>query len=123
MTANGESVPPTQYLVMESLVARWRLGEAFWTFPSSLRPALRALAERGLVRHKSGFTEHTERAWLTDAGLLAWLGDDYEPPLSKAVQWYCGFGTRTLIRRFAEAERAHEELSHSGSSEGGSDGR
>ena len=37
-----DSLPPTQYLVLEVLAARARLGEACWTFPSRLKPALNA---------------------------------------------------------------------------------
>lgn len=77
---SDEHVPPTQYLAMEVLAARYRLGESLWTFPSPCRAPLRALAARGWVRHKSGITEHTMRAWLTEAGIAAWALDQPYPP-------------------------------------------
>ena len=69
----GENVPPTQYLVMEVLGARWRLGEQTWTFPSACRKALDALQARGWVWHKDGIVERTRLAGLTDEGRGAWL--------------------------------------------------
>lgn len=65
-------VPPTQYLAMEVLAARWRLGEPTWTFPGHCRPTLRALADKNWVGHKSGVAQGTELAWLTDEGIAAW---------------------------------------------------
>ena len=40
--ADIDGLPPTQYLVMGVLAARARLGEPYWTFPSRLRPTMRA---------------------------------------------------------------------------------
>lgn len=65
-------VPPTQYLAMEVLAARYRLGEKTWTFPAHCRPALRLLADKNWVVHKGGILEGTELAWLTEDGISAW---------------------------------------------------
>ena len=71
---------PTEYLVMEVLAARYRLGESCWTFPSRVRPALRALQERGFLEWKSGSVERTSLVWLTQAGQEAWrLDRPYRP--------------------------------------------
>ena len=75
-----DTLPPTQYLVMEVLAARTRLGETIWPFPDRLRPALTALADAGLLSRLDGNVPHTCRAYLTDAGRRAALSDIYRPP-------------------------------------------
>lgn len=72
LTMHNEPVPPTQYLTMEVLAARWRLGEKIWTFPGHCRPALRSLADKNWVGHKNGVLDGTELAWLTAEGITAW---------------------------------------------------
>jgi hypothetical protein len=69
----GDDLTPTEYLVMEVLAARHRLGEATWTFPTSLRPAVTRLAQRGLVWWKRGVVEHTVLVSLTNVGRTRWL--------------------------------------------------
>ncbi|HEY0696758.1 MAG TPA: hypothetical protein VGD43_03005, partial [Micromonospora sp.] len=51
-----DGLPPTQYLILETLAARHRLGELLWTFPSgrAYRHAADQLADAGLVGWKSG---------------------------------------------------------------------
>jgi hypothetical protein len=39
-SVNVDNLPASQYLVLEVLAARYRLGEPFWTFPSRFRRAL-----------------------------------------------------------------------------------
>jgi hypothetical protein len=83
MTAVQEAIvvpdlPPTDWLVMEVLAARRRLGEAIWTFPTTLRPSLRRLEARGLVGWKSGVIENTCRAWLTSEAVVMWLLPTYK---------------------------------------------
>lgn len=78
-----DTLPPTQYLVMEVLIARTRLGERIWTFPSRLRPAIGALAEAGLVGEMHGMVDHTVRAFLTDTGREVALWDGYKPPAER----------------------------------------
>lgn len=80
--SSDDNLPPTQYLVMEVLAARYRLGESLWTFPSTCRPAIHRLAGIGYVRYKSGVTENTERVWLTPGGIAAWQLDSPYPPLA-----------------------------------------
>ncbi|GIE46382.1 MarR family transcriptional regulator [Actinoplanes lobatus] len=74
-------LPPTQYLVMEVLAARYRLGEQAWTFPSTLRPVMQALAEKQLIGWKSGTAPASILAWLTDAGRKHSLMPGYVPPI------------------------------------------
>jgi hypothetical protein len=60
---------PTESLIIDVLVARYRLGDTLWTFESRNMPALRKLEEKGLVHTTSGVTENTVRAWLSDKAL------------------------------------------------------
>jgi hypothetical protein len=83
MTSND--LPPTQYLVMEVLAARYRTGEVLWTFPSNLRPAMVLLARLGLIGWKSGVEALTIRAWLTDHGREHSLKDDFATPVQRAL--------------------------------------
>ena len=74
-------LPTSQYLILEVLAARSRLGEACWTFPTRCHPALRRLEARGLVTYKSGVIEHTLLAWFTDKGRALALSESYTPPI------------------------------------------
>jgi len=73
-----DALPPTQYLVMEVLAARWRLGDRAWTFPSRLTPVMRSLEAAGLVWWKSGVVQGTVLAGFTDTGREAALWVGYE---------------------------------------------
>lgn len=73
-------LPPTQYLIMEVLGARWRLGEEHWTFPSYLSQQLRVLEARGLLTWKHGIVARTCMAWLTEEGKQVWLSPMYQMP-------------------------------------------
>jgi hypothetical protein len=75
-----DDLPPTQYLILEVLAARWRTGAELWTFPNRLRWALLALADAGLIALLSGVEPRTVRARLTEAGRRAALDGTYEPP-------------------------------------------
>lgn len=83
-----DSLPPTEYLALEALAARHRLGEQSWTFPAQPRivAAVHALARRGLVDVKSGVAPKTILAWLTDAGRSAALREGYEPPILRMIE-------------------------------------
>jgi hypothetical protein len=81
-----DGLPPTQYLIMEVLAARARLGERIWTFPSRLRPALEALEDRALIGMMSGVVENTLRARLTDAGREAVMWGPYTMPALRESQ-------------------------------------
>jgi len=75
-----DALPPTQYLVLEVLGARHRLGENLWPFRSTLAPALRRLEQLGLVWTMHGSVENTIRAGLTAPGRDAVLSSTYTPP-------------------------------------------
>jgi hypothetical protein len=77
-------LPPTQYLVMEVLAARHRLGETLWTFPSNLRQTMEQLARQQLIGWKSGVAPASIQAWLTDTGRAEVLKPDYVPPILRA---------------------------------------
>lgn len=76
---------PKQELVMEVLVARRRLGEAFWTFRSRHEKVLRKLEEKQLVFVMHGIVDDTVRAGLTDKGIELFMSDSYTPPDRKAA--------------------------------------
>jgi hypothetical protein len=76
--AQGD-LPPTEYLIMETLAARHRLGEPFWTFPLRLRTPLNALQGKGLIWTRSAPTPDLQ-AHLTDEGRACCLSGTYEPP-------------------------------------------
>jgi hypothetical protein len=80
---------PTEWLIMEVLAARWRLGETTWHFPNTLKPALKRLAERDWIAYKAATVEGHQRAWLRTDGKLEWglptpwdAGRD-DPPLAR----------------------------------------
>lgn len=75
-----DDLPPTQYLILDVLAARYRTGEQLWTFPSTLRPAIRALEAQGLVSSMHGITYKTVRVRLTDKGRAEVIKADYVPP-------------------------------------------
>lgn len=81
-----DTLPPTQYLVMEVLAARYRLGETCWTFPTRLNATIMALGEAGLVWDVGGNVPQTTRVMLTDAGKRAALLANYEPPAHKHLR-------------------------------------
>ncbi len=74
-----DTLPPTQYLILDVLGARHRLGETLWPFPSTLGPALRGLEQLGLLWTMHGSVENTVRAGLTEAGKDAVLSSTYTP--------------------------------------------
>lgn len=63
-----DGLTPTEYLVLDVLVARYRLGDNSWTFPVQMRSALRRLEARGYLVFKSGVCYGTLHAHLTDRG-------------------------------------------------------
>jgi hypothetical protein len=86
-----DRLPPMQYLILEVLAARWRLGERLWTFPAArISYHLGQLEQLGLVGWKSGVDQGTVRAWLTEKGRAAALSDTYEPPAPPRPSAVCG---------------------------------
>lgn len=83
-TVDVDSLPPTQYLMLETLAARLRTGEPCWTFPDRLKPTAAALESLGLVWTHSGPTPGAFQVWPTDAGRAAILSPDYTPPNRQA---------------------------------------
>lgn len=77
---NVDLLAPTQYLVMEVLAARARLGETLWTFPSNVSDAIQSLERKGLVQPMHGIEPKTVRASLTEAGKAAALSATYSAP-------------------------------------------
>jgi hypothetical protein len=61
---------PTESLILDVLVARFRLGDTLWTFETRNLPALRKLEAKGLIHTNSGVTENTVRASLSNKALI-----------------------------------------------------
>lgn len=78
-------LPPTQYLIMEVLAARYRLGEQLWTFPRYLRASMEQLARRQLIGWRHGPSADIQ-AWLTDKGREHSLLPDYVPPSQREAR-------------------------------------
>ena len=97
---------PTEDLVLEVLIARWRLGELLWTFDSQASPAIEKLADKGWVTSMHGITENTVRATLTSKAVAKWLVYDYIPPIAR--------GNEKLEKRFRkvvkQAKKAKKRL-------------
>lgn len=71
---------PSEWLMLEVLAARYRLGEKAWTFPARCSALATGLEARGLVGWKNGIVEGSILVHLTPAGLTAWdLDGDWEP--------------------------------------------
>lgn len=71
MTAKKQpDLTPTEQLILEVLIARFRLGESIWPFDLRNAAALRRLESRGLINRMGGNVENTERAWLTEKALI-----------------------------------------------------
>lgn len=84
-----EKLTPTEELVAEVLIARYRLGEPCWTFSrASSRPAIRSLAEKGYVTYKEGTSADSKATlvWLTDKGKVEWLTYKYVAPITRGTK-------------------------------------
>lgn len=82
--AEYDALSPTRQLILELLMARWRLGENLWTFDSRLTPQIKYLEEKGWLTMMGGIVENTVRASLTDKGVFglgiaSTKGPDAEP--------------------------------------------
>lgn len=67
-TPDVDELPPSQYLVMEVLAARYRLGEPHWPFLNRMRGTLSALEEKQLIIAWPDGTGAAMQAKLTPAG-------------------------------------------------------
>ena len=74
-------VTPTQDLILNVLTARYRLGDALYTFDTSNLKAAEGLASLGLVSLMHGVTEKTLRASLTDRGMALYMSATALPPV------------------------------------------
>jgi hypothetical protein len=74
---------PTETLVLELLIARYRLGEKLWTFDSNVGKQVESLAVKGYVVPLNGIVPKTVRAMLTDDAVAKYLTYDYVPPIAE----------------------------------------
>lgn len=77
---------PTEDLLLEVLIARYRLGESYWTFEQRHKSALEKLQSRGLVTVMHGVVENTCRASMTELAKKEYLSNSYEPPIFKELK-------------------------------------
>lgn len=80
-----DELPPTEQLCLETLAARFRLGEDIWTFKSNVTKALESLEDKGYVFVVHGVIPKSIRARLTPEGVRVMLDESYTPRL---VQYY-----------------------------------
>lgn len=86
MPDRADGLPPTQYLLIEVLAARYRLGETYWTFPTRCLPTARQLEAAGLVTTRPAGTHGNFEAQLTDVGVAQALSPTHVPPIAEAEQ-------------------------------------
>lgn len=85
MTENFK-LTPTQDLLLEVLIARYRLGESYWTFDSRHKKMLEALASLGLVTVMHGIVENSVRASLTAQSIGKYIEESkYVSPLQEQI--------------------------------------
>lgn len=88
-----DSLPPTQYLILDTLAARYRTGEHLWTLPTmpGIVRAAHQLGRLGLIGMKSGIAPKTIQVWLTEAGEAAVLTPGWVNPADEprriVVDW------------------------------------
>ena len=63
------ALTPTEDLILDVLVARFRLGDTLWTFDSRNKRVLRAMEDKRLVNLLSPVVPRTVRAMFTDQAL------------------------------------------------------
>lgn len=96
-----DDLPPTAYLICETLAARHRMGDAWWTFPAKLARAVEALVQAGLVDRMAGNQPKTLRARLTAAGREEFMPAVWTPPKPgdlAALLRYASEGRREYLR-------------------------
>jgi hypothetical protein len=71
------SFTPTEELILETLAARYRLGELVWTFSSRHNAALDKLAAKKLIHWKHGVVDHSSLVFFTDTGKAVMLANRY----------------------------------------------
>jgi len=76
--SNAAKLSARADLVMDTLVARVRLGETFWTFSKQHRKAVEELTDLGFLRWEHGDLGQL-RVWLEEPGRAAWMVPDYDP--------------------------------------------
>lgn len=103
MAINPEvGLTPTETLILELLIARFRLGERVWTLDSTVRKQVESLASKGYVGELNGIVPQTVRAMLTEEAIARYLSYDYVPPIA--------IGNPALISVFKEVTAEAEVL-------------
>jgi DNA-binding transcriptional regulator YiaG len=76
-----DTLPATQYLLIDVLQARLRLGENVWTFPTKLGSTIKALEAKGLVSFKHGSDANTLLVFPSPNLREALLSGTYTAPI------------------------------------------
>ncbi len=75
-----EKLTPTEDLILDLLVARYRLGEYQWPLSNKLVNVIHSLAARGYVNSRHGNVEKTYLVRLTDEAVAEFVTDsEYTP--------------------------------------------
>jgi hypothetical protein len=77
---------PSEDLLVDVLIARLRLGEAFWTFSNRHRPTAKSLEGKGLVSMDSGSSPGAFRVFPTPALKERWMQGTYVPPILATIK-------------------------------------
>lgn len=109
---DDDALPPAQYLVMDTLAARYRTGENLWTFPTKVLPTLRQLEAKGFINLMHGIVEKTVRASMTDAGRACVISDTYVPPCGDYWASVYAVGTEEELTQVREHIAAVYKLLH-----------
>lgn len=79
MSTNDLSLTPTEELILDVLVSRFRLGDRIWPFDTRNKKALKSLESRGLIELISGNVNGTVRARITDEALYDHGSEWFQP--------------------------------------------
>ncbi len=82
-TTTEAEFTPVEELVLDTLAARLRLGEAVWTFDVRLEATLESLAARRLIDVVGVPVGPTVRARLTTAGMAVTMDETYASPIER----------------------------------------
>lgn len=81
-----DRLPAAQYLLLETLIARYREGHLRWTFPRRFKPQLNALQKLGLISWQAASVYGFVNAWINDTAHDLLLEPGYKPPAERKTE-------------------------------------
>lgn len=85
MSTYSNLLTPAENLALEVVAARFRLGHQGWNFDSRHSEALYGLQEKGYIIVQPTDDPRVITAYLTQAGVDAYITPDYIPPIVKQI--------------------------------------